>query len=520
MKYVDAILLRFLRSAALAFVAPSIAACIGFATTGAFSDGAQAQTVAEFRTGITPNTRPEHITTGPDGNLWFTEGDGSTRGAIGRITPLGVVTEFTDGITYPGAPNGIALGPDGNLWFGEAYSGNRLGKITPDGVVTEFSNNISTSPQFMAAGSDGNMWFTEFATIIGRVTPAGVVTEFTNGISPNVFLDGITAGPDGNIWFTEGGAIARIGRITPAGVVTEFSVGITPDSNPIDITTGPDGNLWFTEYNGNRIGRITPAGIVTEFSAGITLNSQPGDITAGPDGNLWFTELNALRVARITPTGVVTEFGAGITNGPYGITNGPDGNVWFTEWESHAGIGRITVTGVPAAPVFQHAVSRKTHGAAGTFDLPLGSVATNPTTEPRAGPTQSIVFTFDKPITSAAAMVSEGTATAGALTFTGDDVVVDLNSVGNQQYVTVSLIGVASTDGGTGGSASMRIGFLLGDVNQNRVVSLADLVLVNGQLAKLVTSANFLKDVNANGTLTVGDIIMTNASLAKALPAP
>jgi hypothetical protein len=166
-------------------------------------------------------------------------------------------------------------------------------------------------------------------------------------------------------------------------------------------------------------------------------------------------------------------------------------------------------------------VSRKVHGSAGTFDLPLSLVDIhNPTTEPRQGPAQTIVFTFDKPISAAMVSITEGTATAGALAISGNDVIVGLTGVNNQQYVTISLTSVISSDGGTGGSGSVRIGFLVGDVNQNRVVLLSDLVLVNAQLAKLVTSANFLKDVNANGTLTVGDIIITNANLAKALPAP
>src|SRR5512135_2025924 len=39
----------------------------------------------------TPNSRPYGITTGPDGNLWFTE-FGSDK--IGRITPSGAVSEF------------------------------------------------------------------------------------------------------------------------------------------------------------------------------------------------------------------------------------------------------------------------------------------------------------------------------------------------------------------------------------------------------------------------------------------
>ena len=170
--------------------------------------------------------------------------------------------------------------------------------------------------------------------------------------------------------------------------------------------------------------------------------------------------------------------------------------------------------------MFASAVSRKVHGGAGTFDLPLSLVATNPTTEPRQGPAQMIVFTFNKAITGAAATITEGTATAGAPTFSGNDVIVGLTGVTDRQYVTISLTNVASSDGGTGGSGSVRIGFLVGDVNQNRVVTLADLALVNAQLAQVVTAANYLKDVNASGTLTLADMGITNANLAQALPLP
>ncbi len=175
---------------------------------------------------------------------------------------------------------------------------------------------------------------------------------------------------------------------------------------------------------------------------------------------------------------------------------------------------------VAAAPVLQGAVSRKAHGAAGTFDLPLSNVPTNPTTEPRTGPTQTLVFTFDKPITGATAALSEGAATLAAPTFSGNSVTVALGNVANQQYVTVTLNNVTSSDGGTGGTGSVRVGFLLGDVNQSRAVSVADLGLVNAQLSQTVTAANYLKDVNASGTLTVADKGIVNANLTKALAAP
>ena len=178
-----------------------------------------------------------------------------------------------------------------------------------------------------------------------------------------------------------------------------------------------------------------------------------------------------------------------------------------------------------ATPVFQSAASRRVHGAAGTFDLPLtltavGVVNHSPTTDPRQGPNQTIVFTFDKPLNAATVTINEGVATAGAPTFSGNAVVVPLTGVNNQQYVTVTLTNVASTDGGIGGTGEVRVGFLLGDVNQSRVVSIADLGIVNSVLAQVVTASNYLKDINVSGTLTLADKGITNANLTKSLVTP
>jgi hypothetical protein len=147
-------------------------------------------------------------------------------------------------------------------------------------------------------------------------------------------------------------------------------------------------------------------------------------------------------------------------------------------------------------------------------------VLTNPTTEPREGPAQKIVFDFGKPITAATVAISEGTAVAAAPTFSGNTVIVSLTGVTNAQYVTVALSNVTSADGGTGGAGSVRIGFLVGDVNQSRAVTVADVALVNAAVAHPVTASNYLKDINASGALTGADKEIANANGAKALPAP
>jgi N-acetylneuraminic acid mutarotase len=219
---------------------------------------------------------------------------------------------------------------------------------------------------------------------------------------------------------------------------------------------------------------------------------------------------------------------------------GPDPLSFFsaTAWTSSAANGlqpgphlaTMFVNGIPGisrminvtpgiSPMLQSVTSRKLHGTAGTFDLPLSQVATNPTTEPRRGPAAIIVMTFDAAILSANVAVTEGAASVGAVTFSGNDVIVSLAGVADQQYVAISATNVTSAVN-TGGSGSIRVGFLVGDVNQDGVVTVSDLGLVNAQLAQPVTASNFLKDVSASGALTVADKGITNANLAKALPPP
>ncbi len=174
----------------------------------------------------------------------------------------------------------------------------------------------------------------------------------------------------------------------------------------------------------------------------------------------------------------------------------------------------------PAAPVLQGRASRKAHGAAGTFDLTLASTPANPVTEPRTGPSHTVVFTFDKPVVGGIATVVEGAASVGAPTYSANEMRVPLTGVANAQYVTVSVSNVVAADGGSGGSGSVRVGFLLGDVTQNRAVAVSDVAQVNAAIAQPVTASNYLKDLNASGTLTVSDKATANANVTRALPAP
>jgi streptogramin lyase len=225
--------------------------------------------VADF---TDPNiTSPFGLAVGPDGALWFTntntntDSSGTVVGSsIGRITTDGVVTNYTD--PSISSPSGITAGPDGALWFDD---GNSIGRISTSGAVQNFVGEISI-PRGITTGPDGALWYANSGNnSIGRLTPDGTASVFTDPSinSPN----GITAGPDGALWFTNEDNNS-IGRITTDGVVTNYT---DPSINfPNGITAGPDGALWFTNEKNNSIGRVQ-AGATSQTPQAITFTSTP-----------------------------------------------------------------------------------------------------------------------------------------------------------------------------------------------------------------------------------------------------
>ncbi|HVA34098.1 MAG TPA: hypothetical protein VNG31_08125 [Candidatus Baltobacteraceae bacterium] len=284
------------------------------------------------------NSEPYGITTGPDGNLWFTE---QAANKVGRITTTGKITEFAVPSSSSG-PAGIVTGPDGNLWFAESAA-SKVASITTAGTIVEFPTITANSVPFNIANApDGNLWFTEQRGNIAKITTAGAVTEYAVPTGGYAYTNpyGITTGPDGALWFTELTG-NDIGRITTAGSLTQYPVP-TVGSFPADIATGADGALWFTECAGNKIGRITTSGDVTSEYPTPDINpTSPTFATLGPDGNVWFSESGVNKIASITVGGAFAEFAIPTVGAePYHITTGPDGAVWFVEYATGK-IGRL-----------------------------------------------------------------------------------------------------------------------------------------------------------------------------------
>ncbi len=114
------------------------------------------------------------------------------------------------------------------------------------------------------------------------------------------------------------------------------------------------------------------------------------------------------------------------------------------------------------------AVSRKTHGSAGDFDLPL-PLSGAPAVESRGG-VHRIVLAFNNTIASANATVSIGSVT-GSPILSGNTVTIELANIPNAQSLSVTLSEVQDAFGQTLPSLTVPLAVLLGDVSGNGSVN-------------------------------------------------
>lgn len=175
----------------------------------------------------------------------------------------------------------------------------------------------------------------------------------------------------------------------------------------------------------------------------------------------------------------------------------------------------------PLAVAAISAVSQKTHGTAGTFDVNLPLTGT-PGIECRAaggadpGVDHKIVFTFPTAVTLSSAAVTSGT---GNVTVSGSGtptITANLSGVANVQWLTLTLLGVS--DGTNTNDVAVRVGFLRGDTTANGLVNSSDIAQTQSQAGQFVDATNFREDVTVNGVINSSDIVTVQSSAGTALP--
>jgi len=180
-----------------------------------------------------------------------------------------------------------------------------------------------------------------------------------------------------------------------------------------------------------------------------------------------------------------------------------------------AGDNKVYAFNVPI-PALQltSAASRLTHGSAGAFDINMPLTGTSGV-EDRSSSTYNAVFTFDAPVTSGEVTVTSGTATVGAITFSGTQMIAALTGVTDIQTVVLHTQNI-NGDGLPHGD--VPFGFLKADVNGNRVVDTPDKNQISADRNQTVNGTNFRDDINLSGVVDRADLMAVRANRGHILP--
>jgi len=177
-------------------------------------------------------------------------------------------------------------------------------------------------------------------------------------------------------------------------------------------------------------------------------------------------------------------------------------------------LGNNICSGGGLAPI--GAVSRKTHGSVGDFDIDL-PLSGQPGIECRTGGPSGnykVVVTFAAPVTVGSATC--GGNPAAGVNANGSVVTVDCTGVPNAQTINIALSNVS--DGTNTVNVSIPMGVLAGDTTNNRAVNSSDIAQTQSQSGQSVTNANFREDVTVNGLINSSDIAFVQAHSGTGLP--
>jgi hypothetical protein len=226
-------------------------------------------------------------------------------------------------------------------------------------------------------------------------------------------------------------------------------------------------------------------------------NLQGGTEVPPNDQELDGTSANGDATSRVYNFGDASATGAGSTGG-------------VDEKDSYGLITRFNAI---------NAVSRKVHGAAGTFDAGLPLVGT-PGIECRSGGATNdyqVVVTFGGPVTLANAQVTQGTGSVSSTTTNNNQVFVNLTGVTNAQTIQVTLFAV--NDGTITSNVTVPMSILVGDTTANGAVNSSDISQTQSQSGQAVTGDNFRADVTVNGVINSSDISLVQSKSGTGLTA-
>jgi probable HAF family extracellular repeat protein len=424
----------------------------------------------------------------------------------------------------PGKQNGFGYGVNdvGQVAGSSGYQG-----IEPPERATRWTNNspqdlgtLGTDSQARAINNLGNV--VGYSYVNGQPhgffwSPQGGMVDMIPGDSL-VYGYGLngsnqaTGSDNGQAFRWQGGVLERLG--VPSGWATSYGYAINASGQVAGFVKNATGSAEsFAIYtNGTGWNVIAQPGSPNEFR-GINDNGDAVGIGHFTQFQLGYVYLNGLGLYSLTDQIATHDWqiwyawdinNAGQIVG-YGVA---------TDGSGRSGAVRLT----PSSPIPQSAVSRKTHGGAGTFDVPM-PLSGNVGVECRSGGATNdyqMIVNFANTVTVESVAVTSGTGSVGNFSVSGSQVMVNLTGVTNIQRITVTLHNV--NDGTTTGDVPVSMGVLIGDVNGNAAVNASDVSLTKSQVGQAVSGSNFREDVNANGTISATDVAIVKSDVGTALP--
>jgi hypothetical protein len=429
--------------------------------------------------------------------------------------------------------SGIVVGTGATTAFGSS----RLPVVWQNGVVSQLplpsgqtlgdANHVNASGVAVGSVNSGSAQ----RGVIYSGGSASIITQTTSNGS--YFLTAFGINDSGRIvgqGIDPNNAAVNVGIVYDIGASMAFSVGALPGFNGalafgVSNTGYVVGSSMLNQGSGlpfiwSDAGGIVAIPLASGTSQGSARAVNSAGWVVGNDSSAFsipflYDGTTTYRLADLIPAGSGWDLSMNTSSSALGISeNGVLVGTGVYNGATHA------YAMVPALQLVL-AVSRKTHGVAGTFDILL-PLSGNPGVECRTGGATgdyTLVFTCTNNVTSGNASVTSGIGSvSGMPVFSGNTMTVNLTGVANAQTLTVTLTNVTDIFSQVLPSTSVSVGVLLGDVNGNAVVNASDVSLTKAQVGRAVSESNFREDVNANGLINSVDVAQVKAKVGTALP--
>jgi CSLREA domain-containing protein len=454
---------------------------------------------------------------------------GNSASGPSQIPAGGGIFNFSGTVTVTNSTliNNQALRTSGDQSFGDGGGifNNVDGKLNV--IRSTFSNNsANVAPGIVVATGGGGGIFNSSGSF-GNSGTMNITNSTFSGNSSNsgggaIFTNGAFGGPRVNI--TNSTISGNTGGGIYKGDSDVFVKSTIIANNSTDDVSGS-----FTSQGFNLIGKND--GAAASFPAG------------NPNGNNDIVGTSASpvkpKLGPLQNNGGPT-YTMALLSGSPAIDKGTSNGLTGTLTTDQRGVGYVRTinesianatggdgTDIGAFELGAHisAVSRKTHGTAGSFNINLPLTGTKVGVECRKGGSShvfTVILTFPTAVTVGSVSVTPdpkapgATASVSSSGVGGHLVTVNLTGVSNAQRIAITLSAVS--DGTNTNDVIVPMGVLLGDTDNNGSVTSNDVTLTESKVGQTVNGTDFREDVTLDGLINSTDVNLVQSKVGTKLP--